>query len=269
MRIKKGFTVVEILVATTLSIVFSLMIARSINSGVELNVETNKRIIAENKARDAFRNITTAMRGTIPLGKCEIPKGETITQKCIKILYENYPIISASTDSIAFFSRNRSSSYDNSHPNLFRVRLCTDNQNGCSINLFLLSEYRHEQSVDEYVNAKASWNMPCLSINCPHFSGSADNLRIGEIDISKQSTSACGQKEIFRYYDDFGRRIQPTSNCFLSAQDLTKIKLVVMEANFSYGSPFDINKENDQPILKTFPVKAVISLPSKSYGTEK
>jgi len=266
MFIRKGFTLVEILVAMTLSIVFSLLIARSINSGVELNVETSKRIIAENKARDAFRNITTAMRGTVPLGKCEIPDGEIVTQKCIKILYENYPIISASTDSIAFFSRNRSISAENSHPNLFRVRLCIDNSNGCSINLFLLSEYRHNLSVDEYVNAKPEWKSPCFASNCPHFNGTSDNIRIGEVDVSKQVTHQCGQKEIFKYYDDYGRKIEPSSNCFVNASDLSRIKLVIMEANFSYGSPFDINKNNNLPISKTFPMKAVISLPSKSYG---
>lgn len=269
MFIKKGFTLVEILVAMSLSITFSVLIARSINSGVELNVETSKRIIAENKARDAIRNISTAMRGTVPLGRCEIPLGEIITQKCIKILYENYPIISASTDSVAFFSRNRSSSVENSHPNLFRVRLCLDSINGCSKNLFLLSEYRHNQSVDEYVNAKIEWKSPCLSTNCPHFSSASDNLRIGEIDVSKQILHNCGQREIFRYYDEYGRKLEPQSNCFLSSEDLSKIKLVIMEAIFSYGSPFDINQNNNLPILKTFSMRTTISLPSKIYGVEK
>jgi hypothetical protein len=273
MYIRKGFSIVEILVAVTLSITFSALIARTINSGVELNVETSKRMIAENKARDSFRNITTALRGTVPLGKCEIPSNELVTQRCIKIIYDLYPIISASTNSIAFFSRNRVSTKDNTHPNLFRVRLCSDNSTGCSLNLLLLSEYSHSMSIDEYVNPKPEWRSPCFSTNCAHFIGNYTDTRVGEVDVSKQSYHLCGQVEIFKYYDSSGRKIEPESNCFLSAEKLTKIKLVVMEANFSYNSPFDYIVNTDgtvgESITKTFPMKATISLPSKSYGIEQ
>ena len=273
MFIRKGFSIVEILVAVTLSITFSALIARTINSGVELNVETSKRMIAENKARDSFRNITTALRGTVPLGKCEIPSNELITQRCIKIIYDLYPIISASSDSIAFFSRNRVSTKDNAHPNLYRVRLCGDNANGCNTNLLLLSEYSHSMSIDEYVNPKPEWRSPCFSSNCSHFIGSFSDVRIGEVDTSKQNIHICGQVEIFKYYDASGKKIEPESNCYLSAEKLTKIKLVVMEANFSYNSPFDYKVNTDgtvgESITKTFPMKATVSLPSKSYGIEQ
>jgi hypothetical protein len=279
MRRRRGFTLTEILVASTLAMIFAALIAQTISAGVRLNLDTTSRVGTEIRAREAFRTTTTALRGAVPLGRCELPVGETVITNCLKVGTDLYPIVHAGPDTIVFYSFRDAATAVTEAPQLLRLAFTEDAASGTTspgndidFGTFMLTSWKPGSG--NYINAPAGWpRVPCKAAACIPPSGSPEQLRIGQIPLDDESARptdsttgvgipGCEEKlQIFRFYDITGKPLNPSvvgGECRLDEPQLRQIALVLIEADLTY------DRRGELPGI--LPLRAAVNISATNYA---
>jgi prepilin-type N-terminal cleavage/methylation domain-containing protein len=271
-RGRRGFTLSEILIAATLSLVFASLIAQTISVGVRVSTDTTSRVAAETRARELFRTTTTALRGAVPLGTCMEPQGSDY-DNCKVVTTRSLPIVYAGPDRMYFYSyaegQGATAASARKAPDLVLLAFDIDsNQAGGGVSAgkfgtFTVTRWFPTAGSD-YVLPPWPWtDSPCSS-ECRNGLATpvGESLRIGVADGQNQPLATfpgCGsQRKVLSYFDSNGEELKPTSNCRLDVAELKKVSLVVIEANISYSRRADSDR--------TFKLSAAVSIPSVSYA---
>lgn len=264
-RKQRGFTITEILIASTLAMMFAALIGQVLSSTVRNTGDTLSRIEAETRAREVLRSTASNLRGAIPLGVCQEPAGEKDISKCLRV--GSYPgstaILSAGPDELEFWAyskneaNNLKSSFASSAPSYMRVYI--ESEIDTTINkeiALLLVERLDAPTLKSYIDTpagmnRASWNQ-------------SSKTRMGELSTATKTpiTKCSTQKtQIFTYYDANGSELLPDiASCKLSNNQLINITLVEVDAEVLYRSRLGTN--GTAPIK----LKSAVSINSQLYA---
>ena len=248
---RRGFTVTEILVAATLSLVFASLVAQVLASGVRSTGDTLARMEADVRAREVFRTVTASLRGAQPLGSCIDPKGATDLNECLLVgqAENSTAVVRAKPDEIIFnaytqgFGEGIRKAPD-------RVRVWYDVDSG----LVRVARWVAPAGAT-YISAPTEWLTGAV---IP--SGTPTSQRLGQLSTEATARSACGSAyEIFRYFDAQGVELIPASGTCQIA-NLSNIALVMVDAKVSYR---DRGTTSGSSIVT---LTAAVSLQSSAYA---
>jgi prepilin-type N-terminal cleavage/methylation domain-containing protein len=271
-RSRRGFTLSEILIAATLSLVFASLIAQTISVGVRVSTDTTSRVAAETRARELFRTTTSTLRGAIPLGTCMEPQGSDY-DNCKVVTTRSLPIVYAGPDKLYFYAyakgQGASPVTARKAPDLVQLTFDIDSvQPGSGVadgryGTFSVNRWFPTAGFD-YVLPPWPWTDTPCSTECRDGLSTpiGESLRIGVADGRNQPLATfpgcSAQRKVFSYFDANGVELQPTSNCKLDLAELKRISLVVIDANISYSRRGGTDR--------TFKLSAAVSIPSVSYA---
>ena len=264
-----GFTLTEILVAATLSMVFAGLIAQTIATGVRVSTDTTSRVSAETRAREAFRTTTSALRGATPLGECVEPSTASFAA-CRVVGTKAYPIVYAGPDRVYFFAQRSTAADGSTAPDLVRLSFDVDGgtttATGTPAGRYgTFTVTRWSPAGGDYVRPPWPWVTTPCSVDCENDIAGVtpgQKTRIGVVDGTGQplaTGAGCGtQRQILTYFDSTGTQLLPSVGCRLSAQDLQRIALVMIEANVSYDRRGSAGQ--------TFRLSAAVTIASVNYA---
>lgn len=101
-RRTRGFTVIEIIVAATLSAVLGLAIASVLVSSSSLSKLTLTKASAEQQVRDLNQTVVRYVRSAAPRGRCLSPAGPT--SSCLVVGEESSPFASVEPSRLVFYA---------------------------------------------------------------------------------------------------------------------------------------------------------------------
>lgn len=267
-RRSKGFTITEILIAATLSMVFAAMISQVLVSGVRNTGDTLARIEADTRAREVFRTVTASLRGAQPPGYCLDPLGNTVLDACL-VVGPNpslAPLLVANPDEIVFFAYTKGQGKGiRSAPD--RVRVYIEGASGT--NPCPTSTTNSTQGllkVERWFNPSETYiSVPVAQQTSTYCNTPTAVQRLGYLSTEDTPTVACSgvqKPKIFRFYDAQGIELLPTNTatCGLTVQQLQRLALVVVDAKVSY-------RDQDDPTGRSsIPLKAAVSIQSSAYA---
>lgn len=110
-RSARGFTVIELVIASALSLVFAAMLVHSLSSLNRAAAETARSAIAQTQARDGMGTAIRALRGARPLGACQTkddaaPVWDRAVEDCIKVVDLDFRLEVAKPNEIVFYAYN-------------------------------------------------------------------------------------------------------------------------------------------------------------------
>jgi hypothetical protein len=250
-RRRRAFTITEILIAATLSLVFASLVAQVLATGVRNTGDTLARMEADTRSREVFRTVTASLRGAQPLGNCLDPKGATDINDCLLVgpAANSTAVVLAKPDEIVFNAyTNKSGEGIRKSPD--RLRVWYDKDSG----LVTVSRWASPAG-SSYIAPPSEWLSGTV---IP--AATPGKQRLGQLSKSATPLSNCGNAfEIFRYYDAQGVELTPAAgNCQVS--NLSNIALVTVNAKVSYRD------QNTSSGTSTVSLTAAVSLQSSAYA---
>ena len=248
---RRAFTVTEILIAATLSLVFASLIAQVLATGVRNTGDTLARMEADTRAREVFRTVTASLRGAQPLGSCLDPRGATDINDCLLVgpAANSTAVVLARPDEIVFNAyTNKSGEGIRKSPD--RLRVWYDKDSG----LITVSRWASPAG-SSYTSPPNEWLTGTV---IP--AATPGKQRLGQMSKSATPLSNCGNAfEIFRYYDAQGVELAPSvGNCVVA--NLSNIALVTVNAKVSYRD------QSNTSGTSTVSLTAAVSLQSSAYA---
>lgn len=102
-RRRRGFTIIEIIVASTLSAVLGLGIASVLVSSANVSKVTVVKADAEQQVRELGQNLVRFVRSAVPPRRCASPTGASASG-CFVVVTDGSPFVTATPDQIVFYA---------------------------------------------------------------------------------------------------------------------------------------------------------------------
>lgn len=107
---RRGFSLIELLIAATLSTVFAVLIGQTVLSTTRASLLTTARSVAQAKARAGLNDLERALVGARPLGECRSPQRGLPINQCLVSGETGFALVSASADALTFYAYTTTSS---------------------------------------------------------------------------------------------------------------------------------------------------------------
>jgi type II secretory pathway pseudopilin PulG len=100
-----GFTVMELLLAATLTAVFAGLVGQSIVATTRTAVADSARAVAQSRARAAIAEIERALTSARPLGTCLSPSSDDVAlTNCLRVGEKGFVLAEANADRVVLYA---------------------------------------------------------------------------------------------------------------------------------------------------------------------
>jgi hypothetical protein len=206
---RHAFTIMEIVIAASLSLVFAAMIAQTISSSVRVTGSTITRAEVESRSRELFRTTIASLREAQPFSTCLVPGAATKDSKNCTVLSVApgaTAILVAKPDELVFSGTERcTTSSTGDCPQIVRIRL----DRGSAVagpnagDGVLLIDSFVAAGAQSYIDYPNSWLNPVFGQDGSLFGvAPTSTRRLGELSkfyVQSEQTQCNGAPRLFRY----------------------------------------------------------------------
>jgi len=257
-RPRHGFTIMEIVIAASLSLVFAAMIAQTISSSVRVTGSTITRAEVENRTRELFRSTIASLREAQPLSTCLVPDStvkDSTNCTVLSVATGANPILLAQPDEIIFTGTEPCvTSRSGDCPQLIRIRL---DRNASGDGVLLIDSFV-ASGAQSYIDYPSGWLNPVFATDGSLYGITPSTRRLGELSKfyeQSEQTLCSGKPRLFRYIGAAGNYLD--ANC--SAVSVANISAVVFDVRLSWENPLSGDPQ-------TISLEAVAAVPSAAYA---
>lgn len=227
-RTRRGSTIIEIIVASTLSAVLGLAIASVLVSSAKVSKVTVIKAEAEQQVRDLSQNVVRFARSAVPPRRCASPVSAPAAG-CFVVVTDGSPFVGQPTsDQVTFYAYTDSDADPLAAPDKVTVVRVVSADNAA-----VLEVYRERPATD--VTYTESWR-----------SGGPPEL-IRRLVLAKPSGSPPPSTDLFTFLDNEGTVTTVPSEIAVIVFN-PQVRVLVDDAERIFGSP------------------VFIALPSKGFG---
>jgi hypothetical protein len=251
----------EIVIATSLSLVFAAMIAQTISSSVRVTGSTITRAEVESRTRELFRTTIASLREAQPFSTCLVPgpsMKDSTNCTVLTIAQGATAVLRAEPDEIVFAGTERcATSRSGDCPQIIRIWLDRD---AAGRGVLLVDSYV-ASGAQSYIDYPNGWLTPAFAVNGTLFGQSpTKRARIGELSkfyTQSDQTQCSGKPRLFRYLAAGGVYLDKDCQS-VSGTGLANVSAVVFDVRLSAKNPVS----ND---VQRLSLEAVAAVPSAAY----
>jgi len=235
MRKRRAFTTIELVLAATIGIIFSLIVAQSVLSVSGLTSDLSKEASTEITGQSVLDLATRSLRNARPPGNCELPGSTSTARDCSRIVDRETAFLVNEPDRAVFFAFSTGASSDAfAAPDLVEVRV--EKITAAALEFSRLCVRTITPSpTDDFVEA---WRSDSLSLaSGPGSTFFDDKARIaGTTSVKKLCVEPLSPKSgtaaipLFQYFDASGAPVTSTS----TLSRLSTIAMVQIQTAFQF-----------------------------------
>lgn len=269
-RIKKGFTLIEVLAAMTLSVIVGYMAMQAIGSIMDNSNEIVVNSQSQISAREMNEELTQALSAAHASAQCldgvQVPAGtvKKLSECTTPLSFKASPILYATGKCLVFNAYASSTQFGETVndgvlriPDTIAIKVGKTTVAQGSLDKLSIHRFTPEK-VSTILGATKKETEFCKT-------GTAG----AAIDVSSSRSTFLGENfiapttDIFSYYDAKGAKVIPTSaTAALTPAQLASIAVIDVNGNFSNGKN-DVNQTSE------FQIKTSVVLPSTGYRNER
>jgi type II secretory pathway pseudopilin PulG len=225
---RRGFTIIEIVVASTLSAMLGLAIASVLVSSAKVSKVTVLKAASEQQVRELSQNVVRFVRSAVPPRRCSSPVGAPASG-CLVVVTDGSPFVGTQTaDQIVFYAYTDAGAGPLAAPDKVRVvRVATAD------NAVVLEVYKERPA--NGVTYTEAWR------------GSGTQELVRSLVLSKPSSTPPPRTDLFVFLDANGSATTTTTEIAVVVFN-PQVRVMLDDVERIFGSP------------------VFIALPSKGFG---